>query len=319
MLNEKLKSKIHDLLNERCFKDDQGLFYTEIYADYRDDIPENWLKKLSEAENPRDTFHDCVMDAYESCEHDDSYEMLQQICRNEMIAEAINQGETSEDEIREYLWDHHYVQLPYDHFLKQDIAVDILLDTGDANYDFTLNQPFASWDGQSDKTIDECSALLWLSRQQGYSKRQLTNALKHGEFQESKFLKSVHWEVCNTSSGINALTFLVQITLENYLKLLDAIKKEAKLNASYYPKERKGRGYIIIDKKTTCGLYDSWNGSGSMLEIDLEKDIRLPIRMIHSALPDCIRRYNIREIWGLCTSAWSDNAVKEIHPMRKAA
>ena len=63
MLNEKLKSKIHDLLNERCFKDDQGLFYTEIYADYRDDIPESWLKKLSEAENPRDTFHDCVMEA----------------------------------------------------------------------------------------------------------------------------------------------------------------------------------------------------------------------------------------------------------------
>ena len=193
MLNEKLKSKIHDLLNERCFKDDQGLFYTEIYADYRDDIPENCLKKISEAENPRDTFHDCVMDAYESCEHDDSYEMLQQICRNEMIAEAINQGETSEDEIREYLWDHHYVQLPYDHFLKQDIAVDILLDTGNANYDFTLNQPFASWGGQGDKTIDECSAILWLSRQQGYSKRQLTNALKHGEFQESKFLKSRTW------------------------------------------------------------------------------------------------------------------------------
>ena len=193
MLNEKLKSKIHDLLNERCFKDDQGLFYTEIYADYRDDIPENWLKKLSEAENPRDTFHDCVMEAYESSESDESYELLQQICRNEMIAEAINQGKTSEDEIREYLWNHHYVQLPYDHFLKQDIAVDILLDTGDANYDFTLNQPFASWDGQRDKTIDECSALLWLSRQQGYSKRQLINALKHGEFQESKFLKGRTW------------------------------------------------------------------------------------------------------------------------------
>ena len=76
---------------------------------------------------------------------------------------------------------------------------------------------------------------------------------------------------------------------------------------------------MMNESDVLCERDDLSVSEYNKLKIDLEKDIRLPIRIIHSALPDCIRRYNIREIWGLCGSAWSDNAVKEIHPMRKAA
>ena len=118
---------------------------------------------------------------------------------------------------------------------------------------------------------------------------------------------------------MNALVFLVKMTLEEYFNLRDAIDKEKKRNESYNLSERTGRGYLLLSKDTTCGLYDSWNGSGSVLEIKLEKDVRLPFRCIASADHDGCHGYGIREIYGCGSDLWSDNAVKLIHPMKKAA
>lgn len=70
---------------------------------------------------------------------------------------------------------------------------------------------------------------------------------------------------------MNALVFLVKMTLEEYFTLRDGIDKEKKRNESYNLSERTGRGCLVLSKDTTCGLYDSWNGSGSVLEIKLEK------------------------------------------------
>ncbi len=213
----------------------------------------------------------------------------------------------------------HYISLPYEHFLSQNVYVDILVNAGDLNFDYTLNAPFASWDGKEAKRIDENSALLWLARQQGYTKTALTKALRDRKIANDTFLKSVLSEVENVTSAMNVLTFLTEMTFEEWFKLDNAISKEKPLNDRYFPLKSKGRGYIILDKSTTCGLYNPWNGSGSCLEIELEKDVRLPIRMIDSATPDGDRGYSISEIWGLCGSAWTDNAVKEIHEQKKVA
>jgi hypothetical protein len=40
--------------------------------------------------------------------------------------------------------------------------------------------------------------------------------------------------------------------------------------------------------------------------------------MIDSAWPDGGRGYSINEIYGLCSSAWTDNAIKEIHEQKVA-
>ena len=118
---------------------------------------------------------------------------------------------------------------------------------------------------------------------------------------------------------MNALVFLVKMTLEEYFTLHDGINKERERNESYNLSERTGRGYLLLSKNTTCGLYDSWNGSGSILEIKLEKDVRLPFRCIASADHDGCHGYGIREIYGCGSDLWSDNAVKLIRPMKKAA
>lgn len=315
MLNDELKEVITDVLTEECSKEESGMFHTEIYADYRDEFSDETVRKICRSEAPRETFDEKIFESFENAEMEYENDLLEKIREREKIATALESGELDEDELTDYVREHHYVKLPYGHYLNQNLIIDIIVDAGDGNSDFTINQPFASWDGRNDKIIDENSAILWLARQQGYRKSQLTKALRDREYGPSEFLKSMLQEVENTSTHMNALTFLVKMTLKEWFKLHDAIKQEEQ----HHPKRSKSRGYLLLDKSTTCGLYDPWGGAGSVLEIQLERDVRLPIRLIDSAWPDGARGYSVTEIYGLCSSAWTDNAIKEIHEMKRAA
>ena len=65
-------------------------------------------------------------------------------------------------------------------------------------------------------------------------------------------------------------------------------------------------------------MYDLWNGGGSVFEIQLEKDVRLPIKFIRSALPDGEDgNYSVESVYGMCCSVWRPDMVKEIHLPRK--
>ena len=318
-ITSELKDAIENIVAVHCFKDDSGMHYTEIYADYRDQLDDKTLLKICKSDCPRETFDELMMECYWDTECDYEDELLKKIKEDTDISEAINSELLTEDELTDYLRDIHYVKLPDEHYLNQEFCVNILVNAGDLNYDYTLNTPIANWYGQHDKTIDEDSAILWLARQQGYKKSALTKALRDREYGGSKFLQSVLTEVENCSSSMNALTFLVKMTLSEWFNLHEAVAKEEKLNNRYFPKRSKGRGYLVIDRETSCGLYDPWNGAGGPLEIALDRDVRLPFRMIDSILPDGGRGYSIDEIYGMMPSVWSDNAIKEIHPMKKAA
>ena len=69
------------------------------------------------------------------------------------------------------------------------------------------------------------------------------------------------------------------------------------------------------------GLFSPWNGAGSVLEVELEKDVRLPVKFIYSALPDGASRWkygSVADVYGMCGSAWRDT-LKEINIPKKAA
>lgn len=320
MLTNELKTKITDILEEECSKDKtSGFFYSEIYTDYNDELSSKSILEICQAKNPHESFDEKIMEMYEDYEFNLKIELLDKILKDENIANAINSKETTENEIQDFIYDHHYTKLPYEHYLNQDIYVNIILNTGDLNSDFTINQPFASWDGKDDKIIDNDAAILWLSRQQGYKKSELTNAIRNQKFGKSRFLASLYQEIANCTSHMNCLTFMIQMSLKQWLELYDAIEKEKKLNDRYFPRRSKGRGFMIIDKLTTCGLYSPWQGAGGCLEIALEKDVKIPFRYVESIYPDGGRGYSIYEIFGICHSAWSPNGIKEIHAMKKAA
>ena len=94
------------------------------------------------------------------------------------------------------------------------------------------------------------------------------------------------------------LTFLFQMGLQDYLSLKDAISKEKDLNCSYHLFERTGNGAVTVSRRTTCGLMDFWSGGGSLFEINLPKDLEIPIRTIQDAAIDDINsRYGVQEVY----------------------
>ena len=313
-LASRLKDAIRDALSTVCWKDENGVFYEEIYADYCDTLDDCTLKKICNDDHPHEKLWELLDEWYRDCEWEYADNVIKRVLEDEDVAELIEN--LDEDEVRELIRDQFYVEYPAKHYLAQDVLIDLIVDTGDLNYDFTSNSIGGHFDA-SDDSIPEDSSLLWLARQQGYKKSELKKALVERGKCESPLLKSIYVETANCSTHMNALVFLVKMTLEQYFNLRDAIDIEEKRNKSYYLSERTGRGYLVLSKDTTCGLYDAWNGAGSLLEIKLEKDVRLPFRCIESAKHDGCRGYSIREIYGCGSELWSDDAVKEIHPMKK--
>ena len=315
MLDKALINRINSLLDAYAFKDKNNLYYSQIYASSYDQLSNTDILLIGRAAYPRLAFEEILMNIYATEEYDSLEALLDKIVQDEKISYAIESSITSCDEIRAYLWNNFYVLLPEYHYLQQTICVNITLDCGDANYDYVINQPFASWNSHEFSGVDDESSLLWLSCQQGYKKRKLTSALRDLQWGNSTFLRSVYDEVSNVTSRCNAVTFFVQMTLEEYFNLREALSKESSLNDSYNLLERKGTGFIVIDKKTTCGLYDSYVGAGGLLEITLEHDVKLPIKCIGSAYPDGVMGYSVEDIWGCSQSLWTSNGIKKIIPM----
>ena len=82
---------------------------------------------------------------------------------------------------------------------------------------------------------------------------------------------------------MSTVTFLVELTLEQLIELNRLIRLQDRNGVHYDARENPYCGYIIIDKSTETGLYDPWNGGGSVFEIQLEKDVKLPIKYIRPA------------------------------------
>lgn len=316
---EELKNRIIEILSEEYFKDENGVFYEEIYIDRSDELSEKNAIKICSSECPEEKFDEWMMEICLDAEQEIKSNAFDKIWKDEKIQEILSglNLDDPESDVQFTLDEVFYVKYPYDFYLSQPVYVDLIIDTGDGNHDFTLNQPFASWDDRDATTIGKDSSLLWLANQQGYTKGQLIKALRDENTGYSKFLKSVLKEVQNTSTWMNALTFIFRTTLKEWMELNKEIQKEKPFNSESHPRTGKGRGYLVLKANTPCGLYDPWNGAGSVLEVELEKEVKLPFRFIDSMMPDGYRGYSVASIYGISRNFWEENCIKEIHPMKK--
>ena len=73
-------------------------------------------------------------------------------------------------------------KLPEEHYLDQSVCVNIIVDTGDGNYDFVLNDVYPHYNGRYGDIVPEEASVLWLVRQQGFTKRQLNQALRQEQY-----------------------------------------------------------------------------------------------------------------------------------------
>lgn len=245
-------------------KNENGRYIYTIPTDINE-IDSKSLANITENANYI-TFEDGTVsnEAYEEYMQDITEETSTDIVYNELLPQFrknLPEAITNEDII-----DMIYENIE---FVTDSSAEDIklktclILDTGDANYDFGCNNAlnYANPDGN----LEEPSSLLWLSKQFGKD-TELQNAIKNyidNDEPKDIFIKSVIEELINNSSSNSCIVFLVTTTLPDFLKIKKNIKEH-------------NNGSITLDKNTMCGLYDYTVGGGSTLDITLPDDIKIP-------------------------------------------
>jgi len=290
-----LKDQIRNILRSETYlkENADGTFCDELYADYRDTLDKTIAIEFLNSDAPLEKFYDALSDWYMEAEFEAFDEAVRKVMENLEGAD--------EDEVIEIMRNMVYFDYPAEHFLKQEFCTNIFIDTGDGNYDFVLNTVFPHYDGDYDTEIEDEASLTWLAGTQRYTKAQLWEALQQGDMTDANnFLESVRVEVANASSHMNALVFLVELTFEQLINLKQHVDNAV------------DGEYLVVDKKAMTGLYDPWNGGGSVLDIQLEKDVKIPFKFIRSIMPDGGDGYEIANVYGMCESAWKYGGVKEI-------
>lgn len=454
MNSEELKVKVVEAFEALGYvKDKNGQFSDEIYTDYRDELGNDQIREILSAKEPKTLFYEKLDGWYTDARielENDTQERISAYLNDIGLEKVL---EENEQLFLDTFYDLYYVKNPDDHFLDQDIDINIVLDTGDANYDFACNTFANSYYCDPEDEIDEHSSLLWLCEQQGVSKEELEHALKTGEYYPEEMQKTFNrvseinkelkelgyiserpnislchtgayktfyelkekigsaekklrkaqerldeckmsyedfcakyttkistppseerWkeivnenlpkvnehlesakkklqeanealqaefknnpdvykvsclrdelsslaepmyilknseeykkgllmetviaESRNTSSGLNALAALVKMPLGRAIDLAEVIRHDEIFNKHSEPEDRLGQSNIVLGEDTVIGLYDSWNGAGSLFEITLIKPIELPVKFIHDANVDGTLGYGIGEIYG---------------------
>lgn len=305
-------------------RQEDGTFSYEIYADYRDEMDDRTAIRILQSEDPLQSFWEQLDEWYQDYQWTLGDDLEKEV-RAKLTASdgPYPDGLSAEDDDRmlDALHDLVYFKLPEDHFLKQSFRVNIMVDTGDGNVDYTLNSAYPCWYGRYGAPIDPKAGIAWLAKTQGYTRGRLKRALRKGDVADPKgFLESMCVELANLSTAMSTVTFLVELTLEQLMELNRLIRLQDREGVHYDSRENPYCGYIVLDKATETGLYDPWNGGGSVFEIQLEKDVKLPVKYIRSALPDGGDGHSVGSVYGMCGSAWTGGGVKTIHaPVKLAA
>lgn len=268
-----------------------------IYADYRDELSDNQAKQIVTSDHPWEVFYDIIDEGYLSARDEYAIELETEFadwCKKKGYDYTV-------DDLREediYIDEYVSIEPDYDHYLSQEFYCRLIVDNGDANYDFTCNP-----NQDNNFQIEDGAGILWLGSQIGYSKEQMQEALnqlnRDAEIIDDvtlsdKFLDSLIHEAAN-AYGCPALTFLCKLSLADLIKF--------KENKSAVTVDVNGMG---------CGFFDGYNGGGSVLELELPvKSVTIPADKIYDLVPDvrCNGMYSVDEVYGLWKGAYADAEV----------
>lgn len=280
-----LKALLDEYMSKNYGYDKVGDTYEyEMYADYRDELSDRTILKALDSKEPLSEIEYAIDSAYDygADYRDDLYEDFIKFLDKKDV-------DYDSDEVIDYLNEYVYFVAPYDHFFRQKVKCHLIVDTGDANAEFTLNPN----DMTTEEEIDDLSpkaSIVWLAETQGYDIEQLKEALR-GNYGDSKFLKSVYEEMINNLGSLSALTFLLRATVKDLLRV-----KEESLD-------------VKVSPSVECGFFDVLNGGGSTLEIELEKPVTIPNEYIWVFEPDAEGgrvAYTVDEVYGVSGSAYKD-------------
>lgn len=324
----KVKQHIDEIV-ETCLyifdKPDGGIRIYPTYDEINVFSNDRMLKNIMKDDFPKDAFYDYLneweMDYMVYYADEIENQVKAELSENELVV-----YEDNEEELRQYLYDWMYGYYEPEDF-NCDVKVNIMVDCGNRNYDYTSDNVLNYYGQYSGGTMDNTSSISWLAKQQGkYGElRHYVRATFNGHDASNaydcfrvtprdEFIESCLDELENLSSSCGTLTFLVEMKLFDLFALLEMQKAEYDEKAEYDPRKNKSESYIVLGKDTKCGLYDPYNGGGSLLEIELDKDVKLPLKYAVICPEKCKMnvRYDVDEVYGLVGSTWKDT-LKEIH------
>ena len=288
--SEDLKNLFNEFANNTNYLTKKDGYYSyEMYADYRDYLSEESVVEILDSKEPMDKFYEIINESYDEV----YFESLDYIT-DDFIDFLHEKGvdDFDEDDVRETVQDTVSIEPDYDHYLKEKYNCRLIVDSGDANYDFSLNPSYANDYGRTNEEngekLEEQASIVWLAKTQGYTLEDVQKALDAENSDGlGKFLKSVREEAFNTSSSMNALVFLCRVSLEDLI-----LQHQKNLP-------------VTITSVRSCGLFDTWSGGGSVLDIQLEKPVTIPADMIHVFVPDVkYNGYSVDDVYGLSSSAY---------------
>ena len=288
-VTEDIQEQINKAVDKWIEEENDGKDYIEIYADYDDELPEEDIQQILEAKDPRDMFYDIVSEYY--LDYDTSYS-IDRIFDALDLSDEIKSDDDSRIEILDVLRDKIYWEPPYDHYLNQEVFVDVFLKEAEDLVNDSL--AYFNDEGNLEKVG---RPVIWLLERQGYSEDEFIkyyNSLEDFEqgsgktnYDTNTFFGSLVQEIDNFTGTYPELVFLGNINLKDYVN---------------------GYSYVHIPEDCMCGFVDTYNGAGSVLEVKLEKPINLPKDEVIIKDYDGYR-YNVNEIYGLVSKAW-DTKIK---------
>ena len=232
--------------------------------------------------------------------NNDSMENFIDLFYSSLTKEEKSFFKDNRDELINYVEDNYFFYYDPGDFDKE-IKVNIIIDTGNAKTDFSCDDVLSNCgDGNG---LNELSSILWLAKQQGRErefKKAVKDILANKPIKtENAFVNSCIEELENLTSDIGTLTFLVSMSLPDWIDL------ENKMTANY------NNGSLTLTKDTMCGLVDPLLGGGSILGIELENDVTIPFKKIYGCCIDSCKmvRYDVNEIYGLADSCWKHTLI----------
>ena len=300
-------------------QNEDGTFSYEIYPYGRDQLSEQIIGEILRAET--DDYISLLERKIVSWYFDEVCEVKSEL--EEAVFDALyNNGtyryitEAQKDFVRSILGERVFYNIPTEHYLSKKTNTVIFLDSGDSNYDFVLNHIHPAYAACEDEPIDEKAGLAWLAKQQGYSVKDLDEFLRGSSGKESKFLRSVEQELSNLSNQRAVVAFILQMEVRDILQVNNVIRKQEMAQKRFWDATKRPEcGSITLSAETVCGLFNPWDGGGSLMEIELERDVDIPIRFIDKIAPDEVHdkyEYGVNEVCGFVDSVWRKGSVVEV-------
>lgn len=281
LTKEKVRSLLEEIISERSDRIDEpkegkDKFYYFNIPQNDLDLLQSDLRRISNSDNPTEELNEMI---HRDLEFSYSCDVLQPELTGYVTQTLEQKYSYSEkqiwkhiDFIDEWIADYCYAEYPKE-YQNIPVPVVIALDTGDRNYVFSIN---------TREAFCKESSFYWLAKQQE-NLNELQDAIKNRLDSDDEslnpFVKSVLEEMDEYNlSGM--VCFLTTMGLLDFIQLKEVIQSEEKLNKSFHYEERSGEKEFIVSKDSPCGLYHPDIGGGSLFEIELSKDVKIPTKAV---------------------------------------